>query len=179
MLEYAKQVYMMKKVTGFTLVELMITLTVLVIVLAVGIPSFIQISRNNTLATHANELVAALNLARSEAVKRGVQVTIAPTGTEWEEGWRIFTDGNDTGTLDDGETELKIYGSIKDGYTLRTGAHFNLYVAYLPTGTSRGNGGPNDTFRLCADDEDTAKARSIVINLVGRIRMEQGTDICP
>jgi type IV fimbrial biogenesis protein FimT len=179
MREYAKQVYMMKKVTGFTLVEMMITLTVMVIVLAVGVPSFIQISRNNSLAIHANELVAALNMARSEAVKRGEQVTVAPTVAEWEDGWHIFTDGNDTGTLDAGELELQVYDAIKDGYTLRTGAHFNLYVAYLPTGMSKGNGGANDTFRLCADNQDTAQARAIIINLVGRIRTEQGTALCP
>ena len=170
---------MMKKTAGFTLVELMITLAVVVIVLAIGVPSFIQISRNNNLTVQANELVTALNFARSEAVKRGVQVTIAPTGAEWETGWRIFTDEDNFGVLDAGETELKVHDAIKDGYTLRTGAHFNLYVAYLPTGTSRGNGGPNDTFRLCAENKDTAQARQIVINLVGRIKMEQGTDTCP
>jgi type IV fimbrial biogenesis protein FimT len=167
------------KTAGFTLVELMITLTVMIIVLAIGVPSFIQMSRNNNLTLHANDLVTALNLARSEAVKRGIQVTIAPTGTAWEEGWQIFTDGNGTGTLDAGETQLKVYAAIKDGYTLRTGAHFNQYVAYLPTGMSKGNGGPNDTFTLCADNQDPAHARDVVINLVGRIKMERGTDACP
>jgi type IV fimbrial biogenesis protein FimT len=53
---------------GFTIIELMVTLTVAGILLAVGIPSFQQIIANNRLTGQANELVAALTLARSQAI---------------------------------------------------------------------------------------------------------------
>ena len=60
------------KSSGFTLVELMITLAIAGILVAVGIPSFNSTISSNRLTSYANELVTALNLARSEAVKRGM-----------------------------------------------------------------------------------------------------------
>lgn len=82
---------------GFTLIELMVTLTVLGVVLAWAIPSFSTILSNNRLETATNELHGALQLARSEAVKRreGVQLCAlvdgdvdgCATDADWSEGW--------------------------------------------------------------------------------------------
>lgn len=162
----------------------MITLAVMTILLTMGVPSFLQMMRNNRTVTQANQLVTSLNLARSEAVKRGVQVTVMKTGAEWENGWRVFTDQDGDGILDagDGDTELKIYGALRAGYTLRTGVYFTNWVAYLPTGQSNVEDPDkysDDIFRLCTDDQDIAKGRSIMINLIGRIRMADGTSECP
>ena len=169
----------MKKRSGFTLVELMVTLVVAAVLLMVGVPSFIQTIRNNNTVAQVNRLVTSLNLARSEAVKSGVQVTMAKTGAQWEGGWQLFTDQDRDGVVDAGDTVLKVYGALRQGYTLRTGANFSNWVGYLPTGVSRGNGGSNDTFRLCADNQVTAEGRSVVVNTVGRIRMDKGTASCP
>jgi type IV fimbrial biogenesis protein FimT len=57
--------------TGFTLLELMITIAIAGILVGVAIPSFTSIITSNRLTAYANELVTALNLARNEAVKRG------------------------------------------------------------------------------------------------------------
>ncbi|MEN8166318.1 MAG: GspH/FimT family protein [Pseudomonadota bacterium] len=179
----------MKKRSGFTLIELMITLAVMTIVLTMGVPSFLQMMRNNHTVTQANQLVTSLNLARSEAVKRGMRVTVMKTGAEWENGWRIFSDLDGDSVLDDDgdavlcelgeDCVLRIYPALSDNYTLRTGGNFTNWVAYLPTGQSKGDPFSNDTFRLCADDQDTAKGRSIAISLLGRITMNAGTTVCP
>lgn len=58
---------------GFTLVELMVTLAVLVILLAVAVPSFRSITLGNRLTTNANELVGAIQTARMEAIKRNAR----------------------------------------------------------------------------------------------------------
>lgn len=60
---------------GFTLIELMITIAVASILLAVAVPSFNQLIVTNRLTTQANEVVAALNFARSEAIKRNTRVS--------------------------------------------------------------------------------------------------------
>jgi type IV fimbrial biogenesis protein FimT len=65
-----------KKTGGFTLIELLITLAVLAIVLAFAVPSFTNLIENSRVTTQTNNLLAAVNLARSEAVKRGVEVSI-------------------------------------------------------------------------------------------------------
>jgi type IV fimbrial biogenesis protein FimT len=67
---------------GFTLLELMVTVSVLAILLTLGIPAFGDMVRNNRVTAQTNQLVSAINTARSEAVKRGrnVQVLVAPDG---------------------------------------------------------------------------------------------------
>ena len=184
------------KNSGFTLLELMITLSVAGVLLSLAIPSFRELMTNNRTATNANRLVTALNLAKSEAVKRGVQVTIissSGTNSQWENGWDIFTDVDGDGTLDDDgdanlcETNgddpdclLQRYGALTNDYTLRTGGNLPIWVAYLPTGFSRGSGAlTNDTFRLCDKSANTATSRAIVLNTMGRITTQEGTASCP
>jgi type IV fimbrial biogenesis protein FimT len=93
------------RAAGFSLLELMVALTVLGIGLGIAVPSFTDMTRRNRLATQTNSLMSALAIARSEAVKRGVAVTVCPaqTGSDsadqcsgesnWaENGWIVFTD---------------------------------------------------------------------------------------
>ena len=61
---------------GFTLLELMTAIAVMAVLLSVGVPSFIQIVRNNRITAQTNEMVAALNIARSESIKRGIPVSV-------------------------------------------------------------------------------------------------------
>src|ERR1043165_1245229 len=88
---------------GFTLIELMLGITVLAILLGIGVPSFNEMIRNNRLVEQSNELVAVLNYARSESLTRGIRVSACPAngnvcsgGTDWNTGILVFTD--DTGT---------------------------------------------------------------------------------
>ena len=55
---------------GVTLVELLITMAVIATVLSVGIPTFTEFLRNNRMAAAANDLVSAIHLTRTEALKR-------------------------------------------------------------------------------------------------------------
>lgn len=67
----------MRSSRGFTLIELLITIAILAILLGVGIPSFVDYIRNSRVSTQVNELATALNTARSEAIARGVPVSIS------------------------------------------------------------------------------------------------------
>lgn len=64
---------------GFTLIELMVTIAVLAIVLAIAVPSFQGITNRNRLSAITNELVAAIQLTRAEAIRRNTRVTMCPT----------------------------------------------------------------------------------------------------
>ncbi len=83
----------MKKQRGFTVIELIITVTIVGIVLAVGIPGFRSIVQSNRAATSVNNLVSAMNLARAEAIGRGQEVCVVPlVAGDWSQGWQVVFD---------------------------------------------------------------------------------------
>ena len=74
-----------KKIRAFTLVEMMVTVAVLAIIIGIATPSFVEMMRQNTLRSQANELLGLMHYARSEAIKRRVDVTVNLTaGAGWK-----------------------------------------------------------------------------------------------
>lgn len=78
---------------GFTLPELLIVMTILVVLLGAGLPSFGEFVRNQRVKTASFDLFSSLVLARNEAITRNASVTMQPTGGAWINGWTIsYTD---------------------------------------------------------------------------------------
>ena len=98
---------------GFTLIELMVAIAVLAIMLAIGLPSFQGSLRSNRVATSTNDMLAALSLARTEAIRntRGSAVCASADGLacdgEWDQGWLVFSDTDRNGALNAGEVILR------------------------------------------------------------------------
>jgi type IV fimbrial biogenesis protein FimT len=167
---------------GITLPELVTTVCISGVLAAVAIPSFINVIISNRTTSIANHLVAALAYTRSEAIKRGQQVTIRHKGTAgrvWEDGWDIFTDRDGDGTMNMSDVLLQTYGPLPEGHTLRSGGNYANWVAYTASGNSRGAILAHDTFRLCDSSRDKTKSRAIIVNRVGRVRTTVGTATCP
>lgn len=76
------------KVRGFTVVELMIVVAIAAILATVAAPNFAEFMNQQRVRNAATDLVMDLSLARSEAVKRGANVTVSPVGS-WAEGWEV------------------------------------------------------------------------------------------
>lgn len=94
---------------GFTLIELMITLVVLVVLISIAVPNLSGFLVRSQRQQATSEFITAIALARSEAVKRGVPVTMAAVNTGSEAmagGWRIFTDPQRTGIFDSAGNEV-------------------------------------------------------------------------
>lgn len=174
---------MATKQTGFTLIELMVTIAVLAILLSVAIPNYQSMVLTNRMAAQANQVITALNYARSEAVKRGTTATVCSTSggaacagsTNWSTGWMVFADANGDGTVGAGEAVLRVWPALNTGNTLNAGDLNPERVTYTSTGFATGF---NKTFRLC-DTRGKADARAIVINAMGRSYVEKGTASCP
>ncbi|WP_370642842.1 GspH/FimT family pseudopilin [Ectothiorhodospira sp. 9905] len=88
---------------GFTLVELMTTVAVLLITITVAVPSFRSIIQNTRSTALVNELSSAMNLGRSEAIKRGREARVCPRNNagsacsgdnDWTVGWLVQSEGN-------------------------------------------------------------------------------------
>ena len=174
---------------GYTLLELMVTLAIAAILLSVAIPNFTAIIVSNRLTTYANELMTALSFARSEAIKRAIQVTVRNKGTSqhWESGWIVFVDIDASNTFnDDGDATLcevgedcllRTYDALPSDYTITTGnSPYKDFASYTSSGYSKSD--VSDTFRICKGTDKTI-SRQIIISSIGRARVLTGTDSCP
>ena len=79
--------------SGFTLIELIITMTIVGIVASIGIPAMSGFVAGQRVKTASFDVMSSIILARSEALKRNRVVTVTPTGGGWAEGWSIAVDG--------------------------------------------------------------------------------------
>lgn len=167
----------MKRHDGFTLIELMVTIAVAVVILTLAVPGFRSIIQNNRAATQANDLVTALGLARSEAIKRSLTVSLCPSsdqatctgGTAWEGGWIVFLDRNGNGSrnpdvdpdLDD--VLLRVHADLDGGSTLAGPANLSF--------ESAGNAVAAATFQHRIDGCSGDQGRNIDINAAGRVNV--------
>lgn len=102
----------MNRDRGFTIIELLTAVTIGGVLLAVAMPSYTNMVRNNCMTTTANSLVGSLQLARSEAIKRHKSVTVTAANggdnaNEWGTGWTVWQDADADGTMDAGE-EIRV-----------------------------------------------------------------------
>jgi type IV fimbrial biogenesis protein FimT len=123
-----------QKAAGFTILELMVGITVMGVLLGIGVPAFNDIIRNNRTAAQTNELVAALTIARSEATKRGLPVSVCAANTartacaaadaaSWANGWLIYTDRLGTpGTVDTDDEILQTSEPVSGGLGVTSNA---------------------------------------------------------
>lgn len=132
--------------TGFTLVELMVTLAVLTIILGIAVPGMGDFVSNQRVRSQADSMLASLALARNESITQNLRVTLCPssngtscTGT-WSQGWIVFRDGGTAGTVDGSDTVMRAFSSKKN-VSVSMSSNFSSYVSFLPTGRSLGSGG--------------------------------------
>jgi type IV fimbrial biogenesis protein FimT len=170
----------MKKHSGFTILELMITLAIVAIVTSLAIPSLSQFIKNDRLVTQINTLVSHLAYARSEAVTRNQQVVICARGSDtscgsdWKEGWLLFVDDGN-GSLDIGtDTILRVQQTLEGQNLLFSSALIGNSVIYDYRGFASDS---NGTFLLC-DDRGQDFQKVISISNTGRVR-QGGNATCP
>lgn len=186
---------------GFTLTELLVTIAVMAIILAIAVPSFMSAIASYRLTTAANDLLASIQHARSEAIRRGVRVTLCKASNSdnqcatnsaigWNNGWMAFTDPvtQTPPQVDAGSNILVRSGGPAASEIVMVGnGDTALYVSFVPSGASKlMNGGfLAGTIRVCSTSsslDNDHRARDIVINSAGRAVIEYPTGVaadCP
>ena len=172
---------------GFNILELMLTITVLAVIAGFAAPSFLTTVRANRIVTDNNELVSALTLARSEAITRGVRVTVCPTTNQtacattggWEQGWMVFVDPANSGTVDTGELIVRVWDALDGGTTIRAAGSYSDFVSFVGSGEPRATPSNADRFSVCGSNNVVAEGRTINVGLVGYARTEKGAVACP
>ena len=159
------------KKAGFTLIELMVVLAVAIIIASVGIPSMYRLIADNRLATYTNELVADINLARSEAIKRSQRVIFCKVAcnedADWNAGWVVFEDIDNDNVVDPNEV-IRLHESLSNTVDIDLNIAGNRLV-YNARGLL--DNGAMSTFTI-SDNNDEANSRRIVISMTGRARTE-------
>jgi len=158
---------------GLTLTELMITLAVAGILMVIGVPSFRNASLGSRLSAAANDLLASVQLARSEAIKRNVAVTLCASANGatcagsggWEQGWIILAAG----------TVIQVQQGLPSGYLLRQ-AGGTAPVSFKPIGM----GASAATFKACRNDPDGSQERVLTMTAAGMAFVTRtATGSCP
>lgn len=169
----------MMRARGFTLIEVMISIIVLIIILAVAVPNLSDLLRRHRLWTQADGFASALSLARSAAISRntcGAVVAIGGDAT-WRQGWIAFVDTNCNRAFDAGELRLTQGGALPDAMTATflSSDPSAPYVLYSPVGYTRtAAAGPMQAVMTFADGD---RLRRVRINALGRARTcEQAND---
>ncbi len=175
----------MKHYRGFTLIELMVTIVIVAILLGIAVPEFSTFMKNNRIATAASELLADLALARSEAGKRGQNVTVCISsdgatcaGTDWMGGRLVFADGGTAGVVDSGDTIIRFSEAKNNGTTMTSENFANTgFVRYSASGTVTTGSTNKGSFKIC-DSRTGNFGRVITLTNTGR-PLTQTSQPCP
>jgi type IV fimbrial biogenesis protein FimT len=109
-----------KSMSGVTLVELMMTVALVSVLMAIGVPSYKYVTNANRLAAEVNGLLGDMQFARAEAIKEGQTVVVCSSTdratcantNHWKTGWIVFSDVNFNGTVDAGETIWRVQNAF-------------------------------------------------------------------
>lgn len=158
---------------GFTLIELVVTMSVAAILIAVAVPNLRTAIQNGRITTQVNDLIADFSFARSEAIKRRENIALCQstngtscTGGNWKDGHLIFVDTNKDGALSAAELILRFRGAEggSDGTLVLTGVDPVFLASGITTGVS--------SFVLC-DSRGATKGKTVTLNATGQATVSQ------
>lgn len=164
---------------GFTLIELMVTVAVGVILLAVAVPSYINFVRSNKLSTNANSFVQALHVTRLEARGRGATLCASKdqktcSSTDWSTGWIIFSDYDANGAFNGNDEILRVGEAFPAGFNIKADTaivRFGRQGFSVPAGATH-------SFEMCIGRDGKGAGRLITVNVAGNPTITP-FDSCP
>ena len=170
---------------GITALELMVTMAIVAILLATGVPAFKNYGWNLRMKTAMDVLHTDLNLAKGRAISHNIQTVICPGSginecsgeSDWENGWIVFTDLNGDHQKQSGEPVIRKADATE--FMRISSSRSRSYLRFYPNGTAPGS---NISILFC-DKRGSAYAHKILVSNTGRIRMDtkgsEPTENCP
>jgi type IV fimbrial biogenesis protein FimT len=169
--------------SGYTMMELVMTISIVAILATIGIPSFKYVTTSNRMSGEVNALLGDMQFARSQAIKQGQTVTVCTstngttcagaTVNTWQGGWIVFLDPNGNHMVDAGDAVMRVRPAFTggDAFVASTAtfsyATFNR-MGYGPTGST---GIINIT--LHDSTSNTAWTRCLAVNPIGSVVTEK------
>ena len=170
---------------GYTMLELLVVLGIVGVLAVIAAPSFQDSIRRNGRDSAMLDLMSSLALARSEAITQSRVVAIcrstdsaacaASTGSDWDDGWIVFTDSGTKGVVTAGDTLLQVYGPGNDQakVLLKTRLNGNFTGDYLRFDADGflENSSTGAWFKFCDQANVQLNARAVLLSNTGRPAM--------
>lgn len=156
---------------GFTLIEVLVTLVVLVILTTITMPLFTSIIQSNSTTSETNGFISYIMLARQEAVNRGFPVVICAkkfnqrecSGLKnWNNGWILFEDSDEDRNVDDEKNIIQLGEINNKDINLNSNSN---NVMFLPNGFLSGKVIFNFTINRCVDENN----KKIILSIPNKI----------
>ena len=153
-------------------------MAVLAILVGIGVPAFSDMIRANQIAAESSNFSTALTLARSEAVKRGIRVSLCPTGNamatdcdddgDWSKGWLVFADDfGSAGEYDPSDFTLQVWQPPANGVEITSEDEDTVAVTFDRTGRAEFE----ETFQVTKAGCKGDQSRVINVGLAGRVSL--------
>lgn len=185
---------------GFTMIELLVTVTIAAILATVALPAMGDFIKNARVTASVNDFIGAITITRSEAAKRRSPVTLcasanplaaapgcdAAASASWEKGWIVFADADGDVVVDAGEEILQQQGPVESSISIAPDATFTRYVSFSGKGETRdtANNSVTGNIIFCDDrgiaetNDGNSAARRLNISRTGRPQsMRKQTDV--
>jgi type IV fimbrial biogenesis protein FimT len=169
-----------KRISGFTLIEVLTVITIAAILMALGVPSYQYVTNANRISGEVNGLLGDMQYARSEAIKEGQTVSVCSStdlatcsnSSAWQNGWIVFADVNGTGAVDSpSDTILRVQRAFPLGDTFNASGG-TKFVIFNREGFALQLNNPPVTVTLHAAVPNTSSTRCLRITIVGQLATE-------
>lgn len=188
----------MRKLRGFTLIEVMVVIAIVAILAAVAAPSFKSMIQSSAITSNINSFLADSSFARSESIRRGGNVVLCRSdlpeavppacstaagvsGTGWSSGWIVFHDLNGDGLTNGTDRILRVQGPISAIDAIVEGSSTLTKLQFSAVGRLKSLPGGVTVLQLTFGGTNfaTADKRLSCTNIGGRTRVAaKGSTSC-
>jgi type IV fimbrial biogenesis protein FimT len=167
---------------GVTIPELLVALAIVGVMTGFALPAFQGFVQQNRSAAALNQLIGAVQFARTAAITMRTTVTLCPgqdpqtcgPRDTWHNGAIIFVDNDRNGRRGNAETVLRTLPALPAGSRVYWRSFRNRsYLSFTSTGLTAWQ---NGSFRYCPPDNDPTLIREVILNPAGRLRRATDQD---
>ena len=166
----------MRRISGFTLLELIVVIAIVAIVAGIAVPSLSSMMESSRATSKISDISRLLVFARSQASSSRLPVTVCPLSNgactaNWAGQLSVFEDPGSTGTLQAGRTVLRIVSAVRTGDTL------NAIAGNRITFAVDGSSNISATFHYCPSNKAT-RGLTLLLTASGRTRSSDDAVVC-